>query len=198
MTEWRDLFLSHLKTTWLDKGPEALSQSWAWVAELHGRAKDILSVERLRSEPPQVIYKSLKSLSFPQCPLRIAHLARVNDAPRIVSALIKLLEAPGDFEEKMAAAKFPQAGIVTITELLGAIKPYRFCIKNTALTRAAAKVVPFYSPRAINELPYEEYLDPLRELAFILESALKPLGMDEWAKSHRFLALYASLVDEEA
>ena len=197
MPEWRDLFLSHLQAKWLGLGAGGLKPAWAWVSELNGRAKEILSIERLRAEPPQNIYNSLKNLSFPQCPMRIAHLARVNEAPRIVAALVKLLESPGNFEEKMAAAKFPQAGVVTLTELLGAVKPQRFCIRNTALTRAAAKVVPFYSPRALNELPYEEYLDTMRELTFILEAALRPLGMEEWAKQHRFLALYASLVEPE-
>lgn len=190
MATWCDLIRAELASRFGDD-LAGIAEHCAWVPELAAKAEEILNPARLRALAPQEVYASLRELGVPQCPIRIAHLGRVNDAERIIDALLKLLETPGDLEEKYRAAKFPQAGIVTITELLCVARPLRFICRNTAFTRALAKIVPLYSARALEELPYQEFLDICREPCKIIETA--PGAPGQWAKQYRYLLLYAAV-----
>jgi len=144
---------------------------------------------------PPAVYARLRTLSVPRCPIRITNLGRENQAAGVADALLRLLETPGEFEEKYRAAKIPQAGVVTITEILCVAKPMRFVLRNTRFTKALAKVIPFYTPRGLDELAYEDFLTLCRELARVLETALAAVGLGDWARTHRFLLLYAVLTD---
>ena len=168
-----------------------IAEKCAWVPELAGRAALLLDPPRLRAMPAQEVYSALAALGVPECPIRIAHIGRVNDAERIVEALLRLLETPGDFEEKYRAAKFPQAGSVTLTELLCVARPLRFVCRNTAFTRELAKIVPLYSARALQELPYTEFLDICRELCLIM--ARYPATAAPLVERYRYLLLYAAV-----
>lgn len=190
MADWCDLIRAELALRF-GEDLAGIETACAWVPELAQKAEIILAPARLRERPPQEVYADLRELGVPQCPIRIAHLGRVNDSGRITEALLKLLETPGELEEKYRAAKFPQAGIVTITELLCVARPLRFICRNTLFTRALAKIVPLYSARALEELPYPEFLDICREPCKIIEAA--PGLPGQWAKQYRYLLLYAAV-----
>lgn len=197
MASWSDLFQRHLENLLAGLDRTAFLDQYGWVEEYTRRALDVLSPESLATLPPQRIYAALDSLNVPKCQVRMTNLGRVNDAPRVLEGIKALLAQPGDFAEKYRAGKIPQAGIVTLTQILSLARPHRFVIRNAAFTRALAKQVPFYSVRALDELGYEEFLDICRELCKVVEVALKPLGLHEWAAERRFLLLYALLAVPE-
>lgn len=194
MAEWTDALMDLVdrKTAGLDAA--GLDARWRWADDLGARAEAALEPEKLRALPPAEIYGLLRELGIPQCPIRIANLGRTNEAEHIVASLLKLLETPGGFAEKYRAAKFPQAGMATITELLCVARPRRFICRNTAFTRALAKVTPFYGYAALNEMGYEEFLDICRVLADKLGEYPVPV-LAARAKQWRFLWLYAVLTD---
>ncbi len=196
MTNWSDAFQRFLDAR-LGSAPERnqVTARFQWVEDLHRESRDILSLEALRQMPPPEVYARLKALSVPRCPIRLTNLGRVNDAERVKESLIRLLETPGNFAEKYKAAKFPQAGVVTLTEILCVVKPMRFILRNAMFTKELAKVVPLYTRRGLQELPYEEFLDICRELARITQQHLIPAGLADWAKTHRFLLLFAVLTE---
>ena len=171
----------------------AVAERWAWATELGARAAELLDPARLRARPPEAVYDDLRRLGVPQCPIRLANLGRVNDAERIVASLLKLLETPGGFVEKYRAAKFPQAGLVTITELLCVARPARFICRSASFTRALAKVTPFYGYAALCEMGYEEFLDVCRVLTGRLERFPSP-AVAALAARWRYLFLYAALM----
>ncbi len=193
MPEWTNLFDSHLRslTSGLDRA--GFLQRFGWVEEMSKKALSILSPESLASTPPENIYAALDSINVPGCQVRMTNLGRVNQAADVMEGIQKLLSAPGDFAVKYRAGKIPQAGIVTLTQILSLARPHRFIIRNAAVTKALAKVVPLYNVRALGELGYEDFLDICRELGKVVEAELKPLGLTEWAKEYRFLLLYALL-----
>ena len=195
MADWSALFQSYLEDKFgKEVDIEEFCLRFSWVEEFYERAKKILDVEYLQSMPPQDIYKELKCLTIPQCPIRMTNLGRANSAEKVVSSLVKLLTAQGGFAEKYRAAKFPQAGLVTITEILCVARPHRFICRNTAFTRALAKVVPFYTKKALDELPYQEFLDICTELVKVL---LNYLGNRiEWADEVKYLLLYSTLTEK--
>lgn len=190
MADWRELLAQEL-TARFGVDLSGVEQHCSWVPQLAVSAAELLAPASLRVMPPAEVYDRLRALGIPQCPIRIAHLGRVNDAERIVEALLRLLETPGGIDEKFRAAKFPQAGIVTLTELLCVARPLRFICRNTLFTRALAKIIPLYSARALGELPYEEFLDICREPCLVLEKAPGLTGV--WAKQYRYLLLYAAV-----
>ncbi len=192
MANWSDLFLSQLTQTF-GQAPDAkeILQRFAWVDELYATGKELLIPETLEEMPAHEVYEKLRQLSFPGCPIRITNLGRMNNAQGVRDAVVRLLKTPGDFEEKYRAAKIAQTGIVTITELLCVARPMRFVLRNTAFTRALAKVAPFYTAKGLSELPYPEFLDLCMELAKILKRYLEPAGLGAWADERRFLLLYA-------
>jgi hypothetical protein len=196
MADWGDAYRA-----WLDKrhgtppDAEAFRARFAWMEALHEKAVALLSEQALAALPPPEVYARLRELSVPRCPIRVANLGRVNDAAGVVESLRRLVTARGDFEEKLRAAKIPQAGRVTIGELLAVWKPHRFPLRNTALHRAAAAVVPFYTRRGLEELPDREFLDLARELTRIQEAWLTGAGLETWAAEYRFLLLYAILTE---
>lgn len=195
MADWLDAFRSHCVLTLpQDMASASVQEQFAWVTSLHAQAREALAPARLRAEPPHTIYAALQTLSFPQCPLRVVNLGKANAAQQVVDGLLLLLETAGDFEDKFRAARFPQAGMVTVSELLCAAKPARFCIRNTALLRAVAKVMPLYPMGALREMPYAEFLDLMREMARAMTAHFAHFDMETWAEEHRFLALYAILV----
>lgn len=197
MGHWRDLFVDFLKERF-GEVPEAGSfqERFSWVSEGHARARTLLTPETLQSMPPEEVYACLKSLAVPACPIRLTNLGKVNEAAGVVEMLVKLLTVPGNFREKYRAAKIPQTGVVTITELLSVAKPMRFVLRNAMMTRALAKVVPLYQRRELEELSYEDFMDICSELAKVLQEYLTPAGLAEWAKEHRYLLLYAVLTAE--
>lgn len=190
MADWRSLLAREL-TGRFGEDLAGLQEPCSWVPQLAQNAVRLLEPAALRAMPPAEVYDRLRALGVPQCPIRIAHLGRVNDAERIVDALLKLLETPGGLMEKFRAAKFPQAGMVTLTELLCVARPLRFVCRNALFTRALAKIIPLYSARALEELPYEEFLDICREPCLVLEKA--PGVPGQWAKEYRYLLLYAAV-----
>ncbi len=195
MKNWSDEFSRFLARSWgRTPDPDNLQQHYAWVTDLHARARELLDPQTLRGMDPPGIYARLRELSVPQCPIRVSNLGRENRAHEIVDALARLMETPGGFAEKYRAAKIPQAGVVTITELLCAAKPMRFVLRNTRFTRAAAKVIPFYSAKALKELTYADFLDLCMELARVMEDVCGQAGCGDWAREHRFLLLYAATV----
>lgn len=196
MPSWSDLFARDMEALLAGTTRETFLERFGWVEEYSRRATEILSPENLSAMPPAAIYAALDSLNVPKCQVRMTNLGRVNQAGEVTEAIARLLAKPGDFAEKYRAGKFPQAGVVTLTQILSLARPHRFIIRNAPFTRALAKVVPFYTVRALDELGYEEFLDICRELARPMQALLKPLGLDEWAERHRFLLLYALLTRE--
>ncbi len=199
MADWADTYRAWLEARY-GTPPDAASfrARFAWMEDLHAKARELLTEEALAALPPPEIYAHLRELSVPRCPIRVANLGRVNDAAGVVESLRRLVSAPGDFEAKLRAAKIPQAGRVTIGELLCVLKPHRFPLRNTAFHRAAARVVPFYTKRGLEELPDPEFLDLARELTRIQERWLAETGLGPWAKQYRFLLLYAVLTEPAA
>lgn len=196
MPDWSDAVRRFLAGRYGDPpDPDAVRERAGWVEPHHARARERLTPEALAAEPPGAVYAKLRELALPGAPVNLVKLGKANEAERIVESLRRLVETKGDLAAKMRAAKIPQAGIVTLTELLTAAKPQRFCIRNTGFTRALAQVVPLYTRRALDELAYEDFLDICRELAKATEAWLAPAGLGEWARTHRFLVLYALLVD---
>lgn len=192
MADWTEAVMKFTAAKIADLSAEDITARWGWVDMLGEKAAQLLTPERLKSIDPVTIYDDLRQLGIAQCPIRLANLGRVNDAGRIVEALRKLLETPGGFAEKYRAAKFPQAGMVTITEILCVARPARFICRNTAFTRALAKVTPFYGYAALNEMNYEEFLDICRVLTDKLEEFPSP-EIARRTKQWRFLWLYALL-----
>ena len=196
MAAWSDLFAKHLENEFAGLGRETFLQRYGWVEEASREAKRLLSPENLSSMPAQEIYAALDSLKLPKCQVRMTNLGRVNAAEEVLAGIAALLSQPGDFAKKYRAGKIPQAGVVTLSQILTLVQPQRFAIRNTPFTRALAKQIPLYTVRALDELGYEEYLDFCRELGRILEAAAKKLGLGAWAVEHRFLLLFAVLVTE--
>lgn len=196
MPNWSDLFAREMEALLAGLSREAFLERFGWVEEYSRRAAELLSPENLASMPPAAIYAALDSLNVPKCQVRMTNLGRVNQAAEVTEAIARLLAKPGDFAEKYRAGKVPQAGVVTLTQILSLARPHRFIIRNAPFTRALAKVVPLYSVRALDELGYEEFLDICRELARPMQTLLKPLGLEAWAEQHRFLLLYALLTRE--
>lgn len=194
MAAWSDMFARHLDALFSGMDRDAFLQRYGWVGGFAETAATLLSPENLASLPPHEIYSALDSLNLPKCQVRMTNLGRVNQASEVVAGIGSLLAKPGDFAEKYRAGKIPQAGVVTLTQILCLARPHRFAIRNAPFTRALAKQIPFYSVKALDELGYEEFLDICRELARVTEEKLKPLGLKEWATEHRFLLLYALLV----
>lgn len=190
MSDWTALLKQELCNK-LGDNLQLIEEKCGWVPEIAEKAKVMLTPEFLSSISPEEVYNHIKELGISQCPIKLTNLGRVNDAQRVVDSLLKLLSTPGGLSEKYRAAKFPQAGIVTITELLCVARPLRFICRNTAFTREFAKIIPLYSKKALDELPYEEFLDLCRELCKILEEAPGIAG--EWAKKYRYLLLYAAV-----
>lgn len=194
MASWTDLFDRHLDALLGGLERDGFLEQYGWVEEYAERAREILSPRNLSEMPPHEIYAALDSLNLPKCQVRMTNLGRVNAADEVVDGIRALLEKPGDFAVKYRAGKIPQAGVVTITQILTLARPDRFAIRNAPMTRALAKQAPLYSARALDELGYEEYLDICREMTRVVEKHAKGLGLGEWALSHRFLLLYALLV----
>ncbi len=194
MPDWSSLFAAHLDSLFANDSAAAIRERYAWVDDYSARARDILSPASLDSRPPPEIYAALDSLNVPKCQIRMTNLGRMNQAEDVVHAIRELVSKPGDFAVKYKAGKIPQAGVVTLTQILCLVQPHRFAIRNAPFTKALAKQVPFYNARALDELDYESYLDICRELARVMEEKLKPFRLDEWARDHRFLLLYAILV----
>lgn len=195
MADWSALFEKYLEEKFgHDVDGEKFVQRFSWVLEFHEKAEEVLNTEYLGSMPAQDVYKELKSLTIPQCPIRVTNLGRANSAEKVVDSLLKLLNTQGGFEEKYRAAKFPQAGLVTITEILCVARPHRFICRNTAFTRALAGVVPFYTKKALDELPYPEFFDICSELVRILLKYLA--GKVHWAEKVRYLLLYSILTEK--
>jgi hypothetical protein len=196
MANWTDDFNLMLRKKLGDNpSREELQNRYGWVGELHRQARELLEPEILREIPPQEIYSRLQSLSMPQCQIKMTNLGRMNDAEKIRDSIVTLITTKGNFAEKYRAAKFPQAGVVTITEILCIAKPMRFMLRNTAFTRGLAKVTPFYTKKALDELSYEELYDICFELAKVQQEFFRPVGLENWAKEHRFLLMYAILTD---
>lgn len=192
---WTDLFNDELiKKFGQNPDADKFQQTFLWVDELYEKALNVLNPDKLASMPPQDVYAELKELSIPQCPFRVAHFGRATDSESIVESLIKLLTVQGGLEEKYRAAKFPQAGVVTITEILCIARPTRFICRNAAFTKALAKIVPLYSKKALDELPYREYLDICREMIRVVEEYIPE--KKEWIDSRRYLLLYAILTSK--
>lgn len=195
MAEWSDLFRKELVTKFGEQVDAVdFMQRFSWVREFSVRAARILEPEYLKSMPPQDIYQELSMLTIPECPIRMTNLGRANSAEKVVDSLVKLLTVQGGFAEKYSAAKFPQAGLVTLTEILCICRPHRFICRNTAFTRALVRVVPFYSKKALDELEYSEFLDICTELTKVLLAYLQ--DRVDWAKSVRYLLLYATLTEK--
>ncbi len=197
MPEWTGLFERFLDAvlTGLDRG--SFMERFGWVEEYSRRAAACLAPEHLDQTRPEEIYATLDSLKVPGCQVRMTNLGRLNQAEEVVDGIKRLLAQPGDFAVKYRAGKIPQAGVVTLTEILSLARPHRFVIRNAPFTRALAKVTPFYSKKALDELGYEEFLDICRELSRSIETKLKALGLAEWAKEKRFLLLYALIIDKQ-
>ncbi len=196
MPSWSDLFDRHMEKLLSGLDREAFLARYGWVGDYARKAGEILSPAALAAMPPEQIYAALDSLNVPKCQVRMTNLGRMNQAGEVVAGVAALLAKPGDFAEKYRAGKIPQAGKVALSQILCLARPHRFAVRNAPFTRALAKQVPFYNPKALDELGYEEFLDICRELARVVEARLKPLGLAEWAAEHRFLLLYALLVGE--
>ena len=194
MPAWSDLFAAYLKTELSRLDQAGFLQKYGWVEEASRTAKHLLSPANLASMPAPEIYAAIDSIKLPKSQIHMTNLGRVNAADEVLDGITKLLSQPGDFAQKYRAGKIPQAGVVTLSQILTLVQPQRFAMRNAPFTRALAKQIPFYTAKALDELGYEEYLDLCRELARILESSLKPLGLSQWAVEHRFLLLYAILV----
>lgn len=196
MSDWSALFDRHFKSLLDGLDREGFLARYGWVGEYARRAAAALSPEALERSRPEEVYATLDDLNMPGCRVRMTNLGRVNQAAEVVEGIRRLLVQPGDFAVKYRAGKIPQAGVVTLTQILSLARPQRFVIRNAKFTRALAKHVPFYSPRALDELGYEEFLDICREISRVVEVNLKPFGLSDWAREHRFLLLYALLVSD--
>ena len=194
MASWSDIYVQYLDALLPGMGREEFLARFGWVEEYSLAARRLLSPENLADMPPHEIYAALDSLNVPKCQVRMTNLGRVNQAGDVVSGIAALLREPGDFAEKYRAGKIPQAGIVTLTQILSLARPHRFVIRNAPFTRALAKQIPLYTARALGELGYEEFLDICRELVRVTEERLAPLGLRDWVREYRFLLLYALLV----
>ncbi len=194
MAKWGDLFGKYLANEFDGLDREAFLERYGWVEAASLEARRLLSQENLSSMPPQDIYAALDSIKLPKCQIRMTNLGRMNAADEVIDGIRALATQPGDFAAKYRAGKIPQAGVVTLSQILTLLQPQRFAIRNAPFTRALAKQIPLYTARALDELGYGEYLDFCRELARVLESAVQPLGLAPWAVEHRFLLLYAVLV----
>ncbi|MDR3077918.1 MAG: hypothetical protein LBV15_04040 [Planctomycetota bacterium] len=194
MSAWLDAFAGFLDRLLAGLDAGAFLTRYGWV-EAHAKtAERLLSPDSLAAMPPEKIYAALDSLRAPGCQVRMTNLGRVNQAAEVVAGVAALLAKPGDFAEKCRAGKIPQAGTVTLSQILCLARPHRFAIRNAPFTRALAKQTPFYTARGLDELGYEEFLDLCRELSRAVENRLEPLGLKEWASRHRFLLLYALLL----
>ncbi len=193
MANWSDLFAKHIVSTLLPLPKEEILARYGWVQDYVDKARAILSAKNLAEMPAQEIYAALDRLKVPLCQIRMTNLGRVNQAEEVIDGIKRLLREPGDFAVKYRAGKIPQAGVVTLSQILSLVQPQRFAIRNTPFTRALAKQIPFYTAKALDELDYEAYLDLCRELARVAEEGLKPAGLKEWGERHRFLFLYALL-----
>lgn len=194
MADWTALVDAFIKNKLVDLDREAFIKRYGWVEEYSSRAKEALGGEKLESSKPEEIYALLDSLNVPGCQVRMTNLGRMNQAREVVDGIKRLLDEPGDFAVKYRAGKIPQAGVVTLTQILSLARPHRFVIRNAPFTRALAKLVPLYSMKALNEFGYEEFLDICREITKIVETNLADLQLSEWAREKRFLLLYALLV----
>lgn len=194
MADWTALVDAFIKNKLVDLDREAFIKRYGWVEEYSSRAKEALGGEKLESSKPEEIYALLDSLNVPGCQVRMTNLGRMNQAREVVDGIKRLLDEPGDFAVKYRAGKIPQAGVVTLTQILSLARPHRFVIRNAPFTRALAKLVPLYSMKALNEFGYEEFLDICREITKIVETNLADLRLSEWAREKRFLLLYALLV----
>ncbi len=195
MAEWADLFKDELVCKYGERvDAPAFKQRFEWVLAFSERAKTVLAVEHLQSMAAPEVYKELKALTIPECPIRLTNLGRANSAQQVVEALVRLLATPGGFEAKYRAAKFPQAGVVTISEILCVSRPHRFICRNRAFSRALAQVVPFYSVKALEELGYSEFMDICSELVKVLLAYLEP--EISWAAGVKYLLLYATLTEK--
>lgn len=195
MAGWKEILDKQLEGEFAGLDREAFLAKYGWVEEYSRKALELLSPGRLASTPPHEIYAALDSLNVPKCQVRMTNLGRMNQADEVVEAIGALLSQPGDFARKYRAGKIPQAGVVTLTQILSLARPHRFVIRNAPFTRALARRIPFYSAKALDELGYEEFLDICRELAKAVEERARPLGLAAWAADHRFLLLYAILVE---
>lgn len=196
MAGWKEMLDKQLEKEFAGLDKAAFLARYGWVEDYSRKTLELLSPERLASTPPHEIYAALDSLNVPKCQVRMTNLGRMNQASDVVDAIAALLSQPGDFAQKYRAGKIPQAGVVTLTQILSLARPHRFVIRNAPFTRALAKRIPFYTAKALGELGYEEFLDICRELAKAVEERVKPLGLAAWAAEYRFLLLYAILVDE--
>lgn len=194
MPAWSDLFARHLDVLFADSDKNVFISRYGWVETASQTARRLLSRENLQAMPAHEIYAALDAIKLPKCQIHMTNLGRVNDAEEVIEGIVRLMTQPGDFAQKYRAGKIPQAGVVTLSQLLTLAQPHRFAIRNAPFTRALAKQIPFYTARALDELGYEEYLDLCRELGRVLENAVKPLGLEKWAVEYRFLLLYAVLV----
>lgn len=194
MSSWYDLFDKHLEKLLGGLDREAALARYGWVADYARQAAQTLSPQALADSPPEAIYSALNALRLPKCQVRMTNLGRMNQAEEVVAGIRALLEKPGDFAAKCRAGKIPQAGTVTLTQILTLARPDRFALRNAPFTRALAKCIPLYTARALDELGYDEYLDVCRELANCAVARMKPLGLEEWARPLRFLLLFALLV----
>lgn len=198
MADWAQEFRIHLEDSLAGLDKEGVLARYAWVEDLSRQAQECLAPENLANAKPEDIYKRLDGLRVPGCQVRMTNLGRMNQAEEVLQAVTRLLATPGDFTAKYRAGKIPQAGVVTLTEILSLARPHRFIIRNQLFTRALARMVPLYSVRSLGEMGYEEFLDLCRELARILIERLKPLDLAAWAEERRFLLLYAVCLGEKA
>ncbi|MCD8139657.1 MAG: hypothetical protein LUE17_07755 [Planctomycetaceae bacterium] len=194
MAAWADVFDTSVKNLLDGLDTEAIMARYGWVEEFSRRASELLSPATLATMPPHEIYAALDAINAPKCQVRMTNLGRVNDAGQVVEGITALLAKPGDFAAKYRAGKIPQAGTVTLSQILCLARPDRFAIRNTPFTRALAKQIPLYSAKALDELGYEEFLDICRELTRVMVARFTRAGLGEWASRYRFLLLYALLV----
>jgi len=192
MGNWNDDFQNYFAGNIPTDKCQILEQ-FAWVETLHQKAVLILDPTRMEEMDPTEIYHEIEELSVPECAIRVTNLGRMNQAADVVESLIRLMKTQGGFDAKYRAAKIPQAGVVTVSELLCLAKPHRFFIRNTAFTKALAKVVPFYSKRGLDELAYNDLLDIVKQLTLVQEKWFADSELGEWAKKLRYLLLYAVL-----
>ncbi|MHC4870336.1 MAG: hypothetical protein ACYTFY_00660 [Planctomycetota bacterium] len=195
MSEWSGIFKQYLNKKFAEKNSEYILSDYSWIKDIHEKAIALFNSEKLASIEPAELYKSLSELSIPQCRIKVVNLGKANDAARIIASLKALFSIQGDFEKKFKESKFPQAGIVTVSEILCVTKPIRFFIRNTAFTKGLAEVVPFYSAKAVRELSYNDLFDICNELAKVMIGFFNEKGLAEFAAEYKFLLLYAVLTD---
>ena len=193
MKKWSELFLKYLIHHF--PSPTVLRERFHYVETIVQHAAQLFNHDSFFSMPPEKIYEKLNSIQLPECSIRMTNLGRMNEAGHIVEKLYTLVSTAGDFETRMNAAKFPQAGVVTLSAILCVARPRLFILRNTPLTKALSKVVPFYSARALTELGYSEFLDICNELSNVLEEWANLPDIVTWIRSHRFTLLYCILVN---